>query len=84
MSSTLAAPICFVGFDVHKGSVTAAVFRNRDAEPLRVVRLPDDLERIRRYFERMAAEGEPRVCDECRRRRHLGALGHPVFRPRVD
>jgi hypothetical protein len=45
--------IFWVGLDVHKESVTAAVFRNRDSEPPRVDRLPYDLKRIRRYFERL-------------------------------
>jgi len=54
MSSTSATPIFWVGLDVHKDSVTAAVFRNRDAEPMRVDRLPNDAKRIRRYFERLS------------------------------
>lgn len=65
MSSTAStAPIFWVGLDVHKESVTAAVFRNRDAEPMRVDRLPNDPKRIRRYFERLASAGEPRACYE--------------------
>ena len=54
----------WVGLDVHKDSVTAAVFRNRDPEPLRVDRLPYDLHRIRRYFQRMQAKGNVRACYE--------------------
>jgi hypothetical protein len=38
----------WVGLDVHKDSVTAAIFRNRDPEPMRVDRLPYDLRKIRR------------------------------------
>lgn len=34
--------IYFVGLDVHKESVTAAVFRGREAEPMRVDRLNND------------------------------------------
>jgi hypothetical protein len=30
----------WVGLDVHKESITAAVFRNRDPEPMRADRLP--------------------------------------------
>jgi len=37
--------------------VTAAVFRNRDPEPVRVDRLPYDLKKIRRWFERLARDG---------------------------
>lgn len=54
----------WVGLDVHKDSVTAAVFRNRDPEPLRVDRLPYDLSKIRRYFQRLQAEGTVRACYE--------------------
>jgi transposase len=54
----------WVGLDVHKDSVTAAVFRNRDPEPMRVDRLPYDLRKIRRYFQRLQAEGNVRACYE--------------------
>lgn len=54
----------WVGLDVHKDSVTAAVFRNRDPEPLRVDRLPYDLRKIRRYLQRLQAEGTVRACYE--------------------
>ena len=47
----------WVGLDVHKDSVTAAVFRNRDPEPMRVDRLPYDLHKIRRYF-RVCSRGQ--------------------------
>jgi len=57
-------PIFWVGLDVHKDSVTAAVFRNRDPEPLRVDRLPYELKKIRRWFERLARDGEVRACYE--------------------
>jgi transposase len=54
----------WVGLDVHKESITAAVFRNRDPEPLRVDRLPNNLRKIRRYFQRLQAEGTVRACYE--------------------
>ena len=54
----------WVGLDVHKESVTAAVFRNRDPEPERVDRLPYDLGKLRRYFQRLQAEGTVRACYE--------------------
>jgi transposase len=54
----------WVGLDVHKDSVTAFVFRNRDPEPMRVDRLPYDLHKIRRYFQRLQAEGSVRACYE--------------------
>ena len=54
----------WVGLDVHKDSITAAVFRNRDPEPLRVDRLLNDLRKIRRYFQRLQKEGNVRACYE--------------------
>jgi transposase len=64
MSISSDAPIFTVGLDVHKDSVTAAVFQDRDREPLRVDRLPYDLKRLRRYFQRLQAEGSVRACYE--------------------
>ncbi len=54
----------YVGLDVHKDSVTIAVFRNRDPEPMRVDRLPNDHRKLSRYFERLGAEGAVRACYE--------------------
>jgi transposase len=54
----------WVGLDVHKDSVTAAVFRNRDCEPLRVDRLPYDLSKMRRYFQRMQVDDTVPACYE--------------------
>jgi transposase len=51
-----------VGLDVHKDSVAIAAFRDRDPEPMRVDRLPYDHKKIRRYFERLSAEGSVRAC----------------------
>jgi transposase len=56
--------IFWVGLDVHKDSITAAVFRGRDPEPLRVDRIPNDPKRIRRYSERLQRGGEVRACYE--------------------
>jgi transposase len=54
----------WVGLDVHKDPVTAAVFRNRDCGPVRVDRLPYDLRKIRRYFQRLQVDGTVRACYE--------------------
>lgn len=54
----------YVGLDVHKDSVTTAVFRNRDPEPLQVDRLPHDHKKLRRYFERLGDKGAVRACYE--------------------
>ncbi len=63
----MSTPNFFVGLDVHKDSVTAAVFRNRDPEPMRVDRLPNDHRKLRRYFERLSSEGSVRACYEASR-----------------
>jgi transposase len=68
----------YVGLDVHKDSVTSAVFRNRDPEPLRVDRLPNDHKKLGRYFERLGAEGEIRVCYEA------SGAGYVLQRALVD
>ena len=44
--------IFWVGLDVHKDSITAAVLRGRDPEPLGIDRIANEPKRIRRYFER--------------------------------
>jgi transposase len=62
--SIKSSTIYFVGLDVHKESVTAAVFRGRDAEPMHVDRLNNDDRSLRRYFERLAKTGEVRACYE--------------------
>jgi len=54
----------WVGLDVHKDSITAAVFKDRDPEPLHVDRLPYDFRKIRRYFQRLQAQGTVRACYE--------------------
>lgn len=60
----MSTPILWVGLDVHKDSVTSAVFRNRDPEPMRVDRLPNDHRKLRRYFQRLVAVGSVRACYE--------------------
>jgi len=62
--STVPSSILWVGMDVHKDSVTIAVFRGRESEPLRVDRVPNDERKLRRYFERLGRDGQPRACYE--------------------
>ena len=55
----------FAGMDVHKDSVTLAVLPQDVPAPTRVDRLPNDLARLRRYFERLRAAGSAvRACYE--------------------
>lgn len=60
----MSTPMFSVGLDVHKDSVTIAVFRGRDPEPMRVDRLANDHKKLRRYFERLASAGPVRACYE--------------------
>ena len=52
----------YLGLDVHKESVTIAVLPAGAAAPTRVERLPNDLAKLRRFCERLAAAGELRAC----------------------
>ena len=54
----------WVGMDVHKDSITVAVFRNRESEPHRVDRLPNDDRKLQRYFARLQRDGRVRACYE--------------------
>lgn len=58
MSSTASTRIFWVGLDVHKDSVTGAVFQDRDPQPSRVDRLPNDLGKLRPCFQRLQGTGE--------------------------
>jgi transposase len=53
-----------VGMDVHKDSITIAVFRNREPDPMQVDRLPNDERKLQRYFARLQRDGEVRACYE--------------------
>lgn len=54
----------FLGLDVHKDSVTVAVFVGHASEPERVDRLVNDPHKLRRYFQRLADRGTIRACYE--------------------
>lgn len=60
----MSAPIFYCGLDVHKDSITAAVFRGWASEPVLVERLTPDPHRLRRFFQRLGKEGEVRACYE--------------------
>ena len=61
MSSRL---ILYVGLDVHKETVVIAVLPAGAEKPTRVDRVPNDLKVLRRFFARLAKEGEIRACYE--------------------
>jgi transposase len=71
----------FLGLDVHKDSVTAAVFVDHARDPERVDRLPNDRHRLRRYFQRLAQRGTLQACYEASGagyvlQRHMTAWGY--------
>ena len=54
----------YVGMDVHKESITAAVLPVGAAAPPRVDRLANDESALRRYLARLATDGPLHVCYE--------------------
>jgi transposase len=61
----MSTPILYLGLDVHKDSVTVAVFAAGDREPRLLEKLPYDLRRIRRLLQRLSKNGEQiRACCE--------------------
>jgi transposase len=50
--------------DVHKDSVTIAVYVGAAERPRDITRLPNDLAKLRRFFARQAEQGEIRACYE--------------------
>lgn len=60
MSSTM----IWIGMDVHKDTVMAAVFRGDAKEAEVVQQLPNDLRKLQRFFQRWQARGEIRTCHE--------------------
>jgi transposase len=59
-----AAPILYVGLDVHKESIMIAVLPSGTGPATRVDRLPNEFGVLRRYFARLATTGEIRACYE--------------------
>jgi transposase len=61
---SLSESLIFVGMDVHQDSVTLAVFEEASKEPAVVQKLPNDVRKLRRFFDRWAERGEVRTCYE--------------------
>ena len=59
-----ARSVIYVGMDVHKESITLAVLPTEAAAPTRVDRLPNDVAKLKRFFDRLAERGELRACYE--------------------
>lgn len=54
----------YVGMDVHKDTVFVAVLPSDAREPTLEKRLPNDERKLRKFFKRLAREGEVRACYE--------------------
>lgn len=59
-----ASSTIYLGMDVHKDSITVAVLPEGAKAPTRVERLSSDLQKLRRFLDRIAKEGELRSCYE--------------------
>lgn len=59
----MSKPIIWVGLDVHKDSITAAMLEGDSNEP-EVLRISSDLQRVRRLFRRLGTRGPVRACYE--------------------
>ena len=61
----MSSPILYLGLDVHKDSVTVAVFGPSGSEPRLLDKLPYDLHKLRRFLQRLSKNGEQiRACYE--------------------
>ena len=56
--------IIYLGMDVHKDSLTIAVLPADPKAPTRLERLPNDLGKLKKWLNRVASDGELRVCYE--------------------
>jgi transposase len=64
----------WVGLDVHKESISVAVFEGVRTHGRPVVAIPNDPAQIRKLFSRLKKEGEVRACYEA------GSCGYEVYR----
>lgn len=60
----MSASIIYIGLDVHKESVTIAVLPAAARTPTSVDKLPNDEKVLRKYFARVAQQGQLRCCYE--------------------
>lgn len=56
--------IIWLGMDVHKDSITIAVYVGAAERPKEITRLPNDPVKLRRFLARQAEQGEIRACYE--------------------
>ena len=62
--SSPARSIIYLGMDVHKDSIPVAVLPMTAKSPTRLERRPNDLPKLKRFLDRVARDGELRVCYE--------------------
>ena len=60
----MSSSMIWIGMDVHKETITLAVFEGTSKEAEVVQKLPNDLRVLRRFFDRWAKRGEIRTCYE--------------------
>lgn len=56
--------IIYLGMDVHKDSITIAVLPEAAKSPTRLDRLPNDLPKLKKWFDRLSRDGDIRACYE--------------------
>ena len=61
---TPARPSIYLGMDVHKDAITIAVLPGTAKTPTQRERRPNDLVKPRKWFDRVATQGELRACYE--------------------
>lgn len=54
----------YVGMDVHKDTVSAAVFRNHEKETYNFIKMKNDIPEIFRFFENLKKQGIVKTCYE--------------------
>ena len=62
--SSSSSSIIWIGMDVHKDSVMLAVYVGSSKDPELLEPLPNDLRKLKRFFERWSRRGEIRACYE--------------------
>lgn len=63
-TAAAARSIIYLGMDVHKESITIAVLPATAKTATRIERLPNDLAKLKRVVDRLARDGELRICYE--------------------
>lgn len=64
LDAVAARSMIYLGMDVHKESITIAVLPAGAKTPTRLDRLANDLPKLKRWLDRVARDGELRICYE--------------------